>query len=123
MRLRVGTRVYTFDQTKMLNTELIAVERETGFTGVEWEDALNRGSALASTALVWILKRRYDGDPTVKFADVVFDADDIELLPDEDEQVGKGSTSTSDAPTVEVTSGTDSSSSSDTDSGPGSATG
>jgi hypothetical protein len=119
MKMRVGERVYTFDQSRMLNTELMVVERETGFTAIEWQDALNRGSMIAVTALIWIVKRRYDGDPTLAFDKVVFDPDDIEMM-FEDEESGKDSTSTSDAPTVEATNGTGSSSSPASDSVPGS---
>lgn len=49
---------YEFDTQKFLNVELIAIERETGFTSFEWQNKLNQGSMIAATGLIWVLRKR-----------------------------------------------------------------
>lgn len=138
MKLRVGDKVYEFDQSRMMNVELNLIEREIGMTGMEWQDALNRGSSLAMTGLVWILERRYGPNPRVRFADIVFDPEEVDLLGEdgkpwtesvdpnkvmnEIEELGKSSTSGSIPASPEVMNGTALSSSTGLGSVPGKVT-
>jgi hypothetical protein len=57
-KVSAGGETYEFDPQKFLNVELIAVERETGFTSFEWQSKLASGSAIAATALFWVLRKR-----------------------------------------------------------------
>lgn len=123
MRIKVDGREYTFDFQKFLNTELMAVERETGFTAEQFQDKLNDGSMIAITALVWILQKRHD-DPTRKFEDVVFDTSTLDTSSDPKEtepELTSPELAVAAIP-VEVSTGTESSSSSDTGSDRGSST-
>jgi hypothetical protein len=81
MRLKVsiGEESHVFDQRKMLNTEAMAIERVTGGTTTEWQEMLARGSVLAMTALVWVIRKRKE--PNLQFAKVEFSASDVDMTP------------------------------------------
>lgn len=120
MRISAGGKTFTFDPNKFLNTELIAVERATGFSAIEFQDGLNRGSMMAATALLWILQKRHV-DPTIQFDDVEFDSATL-LLEDDPKEPAPDSISQESGETaipITVPSGTEFSSSviSDSDRG------
>lgn len=80
-RVEVDGKTYGFDPERFLNVELMAIERVTGMTSLAWQNALNEGSMLAATALVWILQKRHD-DPALQFDDVVFESSSLSLHAD-----------------------------------------
>lgn len=105
----VEGKTYTFDPDKFLNVELIAIERNTGMSAMEWQEGLNRVSMLAITGLVWILKRRSE-NPGLAFDDVVFDPNTLEMnFGDDSSGKAPASASESDLPKPVVTNGTGSS--------------
>lgn len=57
-KLSVAGETYEFDPNKWMNVELIAIERETGMASFVWQNKLNEGSAIAMTALLWVLRKR-----------------------------------------------------------------
>ena len=76
---RVDGQDYDFDVDKLLNVELIAIERATGLTVNQWAAGLDAGSAVAVTGLVWVMRKRTE--PTLKFEDVSFPMSTFELVP------------------------------------------
>lgn len=81
---------WQFDEGDLLNTEMIAIERQTGLTNDEFWDACRRGSFIALTALVWTLRRRDpDDDPNLAYDGVVFKAASFDI--DQSDDVGKDS--------------------------------
>ena len=123
MQINVDGKIYPFNMQKFLNTELMAVELETGFTAEKFQDKLNEGSMIAITALIWILKKRHE-DPTTKFSDVVFDTSTLDMVADPKETEADSISPTSDETAIPMTvlTGTASSSSSDSVSVPGNLT-
>jgi hypothetical protein len=75
MKLTVDGEVFEFDAAKITNVEGMAVEKATGLLYNEWARAVDAGSMLARTALVWVVRKRLD--PALKFDDVVFTTLDI----------------------------------------------
>lgn len=73
----VGEERYEFVEEDLTNVELIDIEKETDLTAVEFFQKINRGSMLAMTALVWILRRRTE--PALQFKDVKFAASTFEI--------------------------------------------
>lgn len=70
MKITVDDKVYDFDLTRITNVEGMAIEKVTDKTYLEWSEALQAGSMLAATALVWIIQKRQE--PTLRFEDVEF---------------------------------------------------
>lgn len=81
---------YKLNMHKLLNTELIAIERVLGVTSVQWMDQLSSGSMAASTALWWLMLRRHV-DPQTDFESISFtlDAIKVNLQDDEDDEEKK----------------------------------
>jgi hypothetical protein len=98
MKVTVEGQVYDFDQDNVRNRTLIAIERATGMTTGEWQDALTRGSVLAATALVWVILRE-NGQPDLEFDDVDFNPQTMEIA-DADEEPGKDLTDEAPSPTT-----------------------
>lgn len=72
---------YEFDVAQFTNKEAMAVEKATGYPWQEWIDKINEGDVLATTGLVWMVRRKAQEDVAfhdVDFAmgDVSFDLDD-----------------------------------------------
>jgi len=82
LRLHVDGKTYEFDQDRITNVECMAIEKAAGMTTGEWEEALNTGSALAVTALVWIVQKR--DEPTLKFDEVEFSISSLNIERDEE---------------------------------------
>jgi len=80
MKVAADGVTYEFDENRFLNVEFIAIERATGMTAIEWQNGLNSGSAMAATALIWICRRRA-GEPTLRFDDIEFDMETLDLNP------------------------------------------
>jgi hypothetical protein len=89
VRVHVDGSTYEFEQNGFSNKDFIAIERELGMTAIEWRDGLNKSSMLAITGLIWILRRR-DEDPALRFDDVEFNPDTLDM--EEDEDSGKDPT-------------------------------
>lgn len=86
-RITVEGRTYVFDEDTADNTELMAIEDVTGLASIDLEDALNRGSMRAITALVWVLRRREE--PALLFADVKFRVSSLRFDQGPDDEPGK----------------------------------
>src|SRR5690349_14550535 len=77
-------RRWTLNLGKLRSMEIEAIEKATGFNyGTDFKDKLLRGNGLARRALLWTLQRREH--PTLKFADVDFADDELQLEMDVDE--------------------------------------
>jgi hypothetical protein len=64
--------------------EMILLERETGLKyGQEFKQALMQGGTLARQGLLWLFLHR--AHPSLKFSDVGFYDDELELVQDKDE--------------------------------------
>jgi hypothetical protein len=85
MQLKVGDKVYDFDADHVSNTEAMAIELNCHCTFMQWTQNISAGSALALTALVWLVQRREN--PGLKFQDVRFDIGDVEWITPEDDEV------------------------------------
>ncbi len=77
-------RTYEFDWDAATNDDIGALEEETGWSFTEFNERRARGEMRATTAQVWMAKRRED--PKAKFATLVFrlvgmdfEASDLEL--------------------------------------------
>lgn len=66
---------------KLRAKEVMAIEHATGLTMDQWSTQLQSGSMSALVALVWLLQRRVN--PTLKYSDVDFDLDTIEIITEE----------------------------------------
>ncbi len=96
VKISLGDQSWEFELGRMLNVEIMAIERQTGMTAAEFEDALNKGSMTAHTALVWVIRKRTE--PELRFEDVVFNASDLDVSPVEDPAAeGKGEASSEDS--------------------------
>lgn len=95
MRVTIGegdeVESYSFDPRRFLNVEFIAIERETGLTSAGFQDGLNRGSVMAATALIWVLRKRH-GRPC-EFDSIEYPANSFEISLEEGEEGKVGSTS------------------------------
>lgn len=76
MKLTIDGEAFEFDESHMTNVEGMAIERATGMLYGEWAEALQKGSMLAQTALVWVVKKRRE--PALRFDDVVFSSVEVE---------------------------------------------
>jgi hypothetical protein len=88
MKILVDGTVYEFDPDKFLNVELMAIEKATGMAALDWQDGLNRMSALAITGLVWVLRKRR-GD-VVAFDKIEFPMASIDLDYESPEDIEAG---------------------------------
>jgi hypothetical protein len=80
VKLTIEGEAFDFDPQKLTNVEGMAIENVTGMLFGEWADALTKGSMLAQTALVWVVKKRKE--PTLRFGDVSFDLSSISIQED-----------------------------------------
>ena len=76
-KVTIAGETFSLDENDITNREAMAIESATGVTFGEFGELLKKGSALALTALVWILKRR--ANPSLKFGDVDFKFGELEL--------------------------------------------
>jgi hypothetical protein len=76
--ISVGDETYEFDPDKFLSVELMAVERQTGFSAQEFMDRLNKVSMTAVTALFWLMRKRHK-DPQSRFDDISFMSEELTL--------------------------------------------
>jgi hypothetical protein len=131
LKVTAGGIAYEFDPNRFGNKEIMAIEKATGMTAVEWQNGLNRGSMTAATALIWILRRRRGdlgpaGSGLIEFDEVEFDAESLDMTGGEEEVKDSApeisSAMTPADPSSTPTTTTSSTSSTDGDSDPGSAT-
>lgn len=78
---RFDGQEYEFDG--LMLAEARAIQKTTGMTIAQWEDALSAGDANAITALIWIARKR-NGEPTLRFDDVDGDIRTFAPLDDDD---------------------------------------
>lgn len=72
---------WVIDFGKMRSMEAEAIERQTGMAfRTSFLQSLERGSMLATRALLWTMLRRVH--PTLKFPDVDFAVEEVEIVPD-----------------------------------------
>ena len=71
---------WAFHPRKMPSHEAEAIEHATDMTWAEFSAQVLKGSVRARRALLWILLRRQH--PTIKFADVAFTMDELDLSMD-----------------------------------------
>jgi hypothetical protein len=71
---------WSFHPRKMPSNEAEAIERATDMTWAEFSAQVMKGSVRARRALLWILLRRTH--PTLKFADVAFTMDELDMSMD-----------------------------------------
>jgi len=74
---------WTFRPRKFPSHEAEAIENATGMTWSEFSEQVLKGSVRARRALLWILLRRQH--PVLKFNDVAFSLDEVELELEPDE--------------------------------------
>jgi hypothetical protein len=79
MKISIDGRCYEFE--RITNIEGMALEKATGMTFGEWGQALESGSMLATTALVWLVMRREQ--PDLRFGDVEFDPAELNIEQDD----------------------------------------
>lgn len=72
-----------FDPQKVRAREAEAIEKRTGWDWGEFGQHLIQGSTLARRALLWTYQRRLH--PTLRFEDVDFAMDEVELSPSVEE--------------------------------------
>lgn len=88
LRFTEGGQVQQWDVDfdRFLSCEAEAIEKVTGLGFMkEFPAALDRGSVLAMRALLWVLQKR--AHPTLKWADVQFTLDQLDVQPDRDELI------------------------------------
>jgi hypothetical protein len=78
-----GNEGFQFEGVKyrmgsLMLAEARAIQRTTGFTPVQWDEAISKSDAEAITALIWIARKR-NGEPNLRFEDV--DGDLSTFLP------------------------------------------
>ncbi len=75
---------WLYNPGRLRTQEMFAIERHPGLKyGGEFKQALMQGATLARQALLWTFLRR--DHPTIKFADVDFFDEELELQRDKDE--------------------------------------
>jgi hypothetical protein len=70
-------REWDFEPDKLMTAEVEAIERQTGWTYVEFGQQLGKGSVTAKRALLWVLLKR--NEPTLRHAQVDVPAGAIRL--------------------------------------------
>lgn len=74
---------WPLDISKLLVTELEAIERVTQLGYLQFAEALDKFSVGAYRALIWVLLKRKS--PTLKYSAFDFSISQLQLEPDEDE--------------------------------------
>lgn len=90
MRITVEGRTYQVDREGITNRELMVMERFTGLTSDEMALALERGSVVAATALVWLARHREE--PGLAVEDVEFRTAGLKVDDEPDPEPGKDPT-------------------------------
>ena len=75
--ITVGEESFEFDFENPSNREVMAIERVSGQTLMEWINALQAGSVTALTQLVWVVKKRDNSQ--LKLGDVEFKLGDFTI--------------------------------------------
>lgn len=76
-------QVFEFKPGKLMSPEAEAIERHTGLTYKQFTEALGETSVLATHALLYVFLKR--GNPTLKYDQIQFCMDEIEIDLDDDE--------------------------------------
>lgn len=77
MKITVKGEPFDLDAGSLTNKELMDLERATGMTFGEWQEALGKMSMLAVTGAVWLVLRK--SNPKLKFDDVEFNFEDFKV--------------------------------------------
>jgi hypothetical protein len=78
MEIKVADKSY--DLSRLTIVEAEAIEK---VTGQKMQDALGSGTASSLRALVWVAMKRQE--PTLRYTDVDFALEDVEVITPEDE--------------------------------------
>jgi hypothetical protein len=78
MEIKVADQSY--DLSRLTIVEAEAIEK---VTGQKMQDALGSGTASSLRALVWVAMKRQE--PTLRYSDVDFALEDVEVITPEDE--------------------------------------
>ena len=79
----LGERRFTFKPNKLMSVEAEAIEDATDWTFTEFGEKFLKGSMKAKRAALWVLLKREF--PALKFRDLSFSPEEIEVDFDEDE--------------------------------------
>jgi hypothetical protein len=81
MEIKVADQSY--DLSRLTIVEAEAIEK---VTGQKMQDALGSGTAASLRALVWVAMKRQE--PTLRYTDVDFALEDVEVVTDDEEAEG-----------------------------------
>jgi len=81
LQVKVNGVEYEFSEATLTNREAMELEKVTGVTFGEFGTLLEKGSAVALTAVVWLLQKR--DNPSLKFSEVEFSFDNFEVVDEE----------------------------------------
>jgi hypothetical protein len=84
---KINNDAFELDTEKLLISECIAVEKVTGLTWSEWEEAVAKGSMTALKAGLWVAVKREQ--PELRFSEFDFSWGDFEVPEDEVEESPK----------------------------------
>lgn len=74
---------WPFNPNKLMSPECEAIEKRTGMTFAEWQQAVTKGSVLAIHALLFVLLKRTD--PTLRWEAVQFCMAEVDFTLEDDE--------------------------------------
>lgn len=80
-------RRWDFQPGKILNTEAKVIEKMTGMSFGEWQDAMIRGSITAMEAYLFVMLKREH--PTLRPAELVFCTEDLDVEFTDEETVAQ----------------------------------
>jgi len=83
----INEDAFELDTDNLLMSECIAIEKVTGSTWNEWEEAVAKGSMTSLKAGLWIAVKRKQ--PELKFSDFDFSWGDFQVKTDEVEELPK----------------------------------
>lgn len=84
--LVLGDKRIKYNVVEWTNRDGMDVQKATGMRWAAWVDAVNGDDRdlLAETALVWIVRRK-NGEPDLRFSDVEFSFDSMQIELDEEQ--------------------------------------
>ena len=79
----LAAKEWEFEPAKLMSPEAIAIEKLTGLTLQEWQEAVKRGSIQCMHAYLWVLLKR--DNPTLTPKQVQFSSSEVDFEPSDDE--------------------------------------
>jgi hypothetical protein len=77
LEITIDDKVYKFDQNRLMNTEIKAIQKMFGVSLAEFAQ-IDRGNVDAIDALVWLVRTR-DGEKDLKPEDIVYNMAGIDF--------------------------------------------